>query len=228
MNNAQQQPPSSSSSKSDTSLETRAFPFMKQMDPSTLKEITPFSILLVNFLEVLQIVTGSLIVHAIPLVGGDDAKSELESWKLGVKEDDDAHFGKKESLSGYMAFALGLFALEKSITNHLMSSDADAIKAIEQVTSNFHLHSDKIEPLRKLLKSKDITPSEKFDAFWTCLDMFYNDGKNYVMENARKNPGTVEALIADLSMLFIKLDILTKGALFLRIIPSSLDRNSNI
>jgi len=203
---------------------TESFP---PMGNSKLQEIKPQTILLLNLLEILQIVSGSLVVHAIPLVGGNDAKEELESWKLGVLNDDDAEFHKRESLSGYMTLALALFGIEKTVSNHLVSSEADAMKAIQEVTMNYHLYSHMIEPFRRIAKSKDITPTEKFDAFWTFTDLIYDEIKTHINQNAKQNPEAVEALIADITNLLLRLDRLTEGAKYLRIIPPPPPNNSN-
>lgn len=185
----------------------------------------PVQILTIHLLAIIDILTGRLFMDALPLVGGEEAKEELQSWKIGVESGNEDVFTEKKKLSTYTTLALGAYSMGASISQHITKSQADAIKAIFEIASMYDQYSSELYELKKTVKSKDLTPQEKLDALWTVLDVIYEERKQSFNLNAKNDPESLKKLVDDLNMMFISLDKLSQGAKMIQIIPPSSSSN---
>lgn len=204
---------------------TKPFPKMIQR-PEEEKAIGPIQLLTMHLLSIIDIFSGKVFLDALPLIGGEEAKEELASWKIGVQTGNDEVFSNKKQVSTYMTIALGAFSAGQSISSHITKSNADATKAIFEIASCYNRFSPELGELKKTIKSKDLSPEEKLDALWSVLDILYAGMKNKINENARAYPENLKELVADLNTTFIRLDKLTEGAKYIGLIKP--ENNSNI
>ena len=190
-------------------------------------QFTPLQLLTVHLLSIIDIVSGQVFVDALPLIGGEEAKEELASWKLGVQTNNEEIFANKKQVSTYMTVALGAFSAGQTAIKHITKSSADATKAIYEITSGYNRIAPDLVELKKTIKSKDLSPEEKLDALWSVIDVFYAGVKDNINENARLYPENLKELVADLNTTIQRLDRLTEGAKFVGILKPE-NNNSNI
>lgn len=216
---------------------TEIVPFPKlQERPKEEQAIGPIHLLTIHLLSIIDQLSGKLFVDALPLIGGEEAKEELESWRIGVKTEDDSVFREKKALSMYTTFALGAFGIGKSISAHVSKSQADAIKAIFEVSNMYDTYKPCLFDCKKTLKSKDLTPMEKLDALWAVLDVFYEEQKTRITKNAKEDEESLKKVIEDLNQIFMGLEKLTGCAAMIGILKKGLgypdyqpnNNNSNI
>lgn len=186
--------------------------------PEEEKAIGPLQLLTIHLLSIIDIFSGKVFLDALPLIGGEEAKEELASWKIGVQTGNDEVFSNKKQVSTYMTIALGAFSAGQSISSHITKSNADATKAIFEIASFYERFSPELGELKKTIKSKDLSPEEKLDALWSVLDVLYEGMKDKINENARAYPENLKELVTDLSTTFIRLDKLTEGAKYIGLI----------
>lgn len=187
--------------------------------PATENAVDPIHLLTIHLLSIIDILTGKVFVDALPLIGGEEAKQELESWKIGVSEGNDDIFTEKKALSTYTTIALSAFGIGKSAQAHIMKSQADSMKAIYEISNFYHTYRGHVFEFRKTLKSKDLSPMEKLDALWAVTDALYEETKAGITRNAKKDPESLEKVITDLNTVFISLEQLTECAKFINIVP---------
>lgn len=207
-------------------MNNETFPKLPER-PEEEKSIDATQLLTFYLLAIIDILSGKVFVDALPLIGGEDAKEELASWKVGVSSGGEIDtFTNKKQLSTYMTVALGAYSMGQSISSHITKSKADSTKAIFEIASCYNRIQGDIIELKKTIKSKDLSPEEKLDALWVVCDTFYDDFKQKIRENAKKYPENLKEVIDDLNTIFIRLDKLTSGAKYIGIIKN--ENNSNI
>ena len=204
-------------------------PFPKIPNPPQVELcLNPLQQLTLQLLTIIDVVSGKVFVDALPLIGGESAKEELESWKIGVQTGDDDAFRTKKALSTYTTIALTAFGLGKSAQQHIIKSQSDSIKAIFEVSSMYESYRDVLFDFKKTLKSKDLTSMEKLDALWAVTDTLYEEFKQKLIENSRNDVTNLDRIVLDLNQVFIALEKLTEGAKMIQIIEPKSNNNSNI
>jgi len=206
-------------------MNNEAFPKMKTREED--KAANAFQVLLMHLIGIVDILAGKVFLDALPLIGGEEAKEELASWKLGVQTGNEEIFSNKKQVSTYMTIALGAFSAGQTAIKHITKSSADATKAIYEITSGYNRIAPDLVELKKTIKSKDLSPEEKLDALWSVIDVFYAGVKDKINENARLYPENLKELVDDLNGTIQRLDRLTEGAKFIGILKPE-NNNSNI
>lgn len=191
-------------------------------------QFTPLQLLTVHLLSIIDIVSGQVFVDALPLIGGEEAKEELASWKIGVETGNDDVFREKKSLSTYTTLALGAFGAGKTAQQHIAKSQADSVKAILTVSQLYDSYRDMLFEFKKTLKSKDLTALEKLETLWAVTDALYESMKDSITENAKNDTQSLEKVIGDLNHVFISLEKLTGGAKMVGILNENNNNSSNI
>lgn len=190
-------------------------------------QFTPLQLLTVHLLSIIDIVSGQVFVDALPLIGGEEAKEELASWKIGVETGNDDVFREKKSLSTYTTLALGAFGAGKTAQQHIAKSQADSVKAILTVSQLYDSYRDMLFEFKKTLKSKDLTALEKLETLWAVTDALYESMKDSITENAKNDTQSLEKVIGDLNHVFISLEKLTGGAKMVGILNENNNNNNS-